>query len=124
VARGIDTFDCVAPTRHARHGTLYTASGRITISAARYRDDASPIESGCACYTCQNFSRAYVCHLFRARELLAYTLASIHNLHAILGLMVQIRQAISEGHLAAFTARTLDAYRKHDPSAKPWAAAP
>lgn len=122
VARGIDTFDCVAPTRHARHGTLYTAAGKITISATRFRDDDAPIESGCGCYTCQTFSRAYLCHLFRARELLAYTLASIHNLHAILGLMAQIRHAITDGKFASLTERTLAAYKKHDPSVEPWAA--
>jgi tRNA-guanine transglycosylase len=120
VKRGIDTFDCVAPTRHARHGVLYTAAGRMNIVAAKFRDDDRPVEAGCACYTCRDFSRAYLCHLFRARELLAYTLASIHNLHAILGLMESIRGAIADGNLSALEEVTIRAYRGHDELAPAW----
>jgi queuine tRNA-ribosyltransferase len=122
VKRGIDTFDCVAPTRHARHGILYTAAGRLNIIAAKFRDDDRPIESGCACYTCRGFSRAYVCHLFRAKELLAYTLASIHNLQAILGLMRRIRTAIRGGYLNDLEQITLQAYKAHDEQAPAWSA--
>jgi queuine tRNA-ribosyltransferase len=97
VERGIDTFDCVAPTRLARHGGLYSASGRINIRKATYREDLAPIEEGCTCYTCQNFSRAYLRHLFVADEILGYRLATIHNLHFILALMERIRRSIVDG---------------------------
>src|SRR5439155_13337383 len=97
VERGIDTFDCVAPTRLARHGGLYTADGRLNIGNAAHREDFSPVEKGCSCYTCQNFSRAYLRHLFVADEILGYRLATLHNLHFILSLMARIRQAIEGG---------------------------
>ncbi|HVC32141.1 MAG TPA: tRNA guanosine(34) transglycosylase Tgt [Chloroflexota bacterium] len=97
VERGIDTFDCVAPTRLARHGGLYTASGRLNIRKAIYRDDPAPIEEGCACQTCQGFSRAYLRHLFVADEILGYRLATVHNLHFILTLMARLRQSIVDG---------------------------
>ncbi|MFN0070208.1 MAG: tRNA guanosine(34) transglycosylase Tgt [Chloroflexota bacterium] len=123
VRHGIDTFDCVAPTRHARRGVLYTASGKLNIAAAKFRDDDQPIEADCDCYTCREFSRAYLCHLFRARELLAYTLASIHNLHAILGLMSRIRAAIVANDLEIVERMTIDAYRAHREGAPAWGAA-
>lgn len=109
VERGIDTFDCVTPTRLARHGTLYTPEGTIAITNAGFREDFRPVEPGCPCYTCAHFSRAYLRHLFVAGELLAYTLATIHNLAFILGLMRRIQEAIPAGALAdlraEFTAR-------------------
>ena len=123
VARGIDTFDCVAPTRHARHGIVYTAGGKLNLQQPRHRDSDLPVEAGCPCYTCQHFSRAYIHHLFRAQELLAYTLTSVHNLQAILGLMARIRTAIERGQLEALQADVLEAYRSHRPDALPWAAA-
>jgi len=107
VERGIDTFDCVAPTRLARHGVLYTATGRITITQARFREDRGPIDAGCACSTCRDFTRAYLRHLFVADELLGYVLATIHNLHAILNLMARIRAAIAAGTLQALKADVL-----------------
>jgi queuine tRNA-ribosyltransferase len=107
VARGVDTFDCVAPTRLARHGVLYTAEGKITITTARYRDDPRPIEADCTCSTCRSFSRAYLRHLFVADELLAYMLATTHNLHTILGLMARIRQAVAAGTLDQLKADVL-----------------
>ncbi len=94
VKRGIDTFDCAAPTRIARNGTLLTKKGRLNIMNARYRDDRSPIEKGCKCYTCQNYSRAYLRHLFWAGEMLAPRLASIHNLYFMANLMKEIRANI------------------------------
>ena len=97
VELGIDTFDCVAPTRLARHGGLYTASGRLNIARAEYREDHRPIERGCACFACQNFSRAYLRHLFAADEILGYRLATVHNLHFILMLMATIRRSIADG---------------------------
>ena len=97
VSQGVDMFDCVLPTRNARHGTFFTAQGRLQIRNARYAEDPHPLEAGCDCYTCQGFSRAYLRHLFKANELLGYTLASIHNLRYFIRLMGEIRQAIAGG---------------------------
>ena len=94
VKLGMDLFDCVWPTRLARRGSLIVKSGRINIGNARYVKDFQPIERGCPCYTCKNFTRAYISHLFRAKELLAYRLATIHNLYFTLKLMENIRNAI------------------------------
>ena len=96
IERGVDLFDCVAPTRYARHGVYYTSTGKLHITRAAYREDPEPIEPGCACYTCRSFSRAYLRHLLLADELLAYTLGSIHNLHLIVNLVSEIRAAIVE----------------------------
>ena len=94
VWRGVDMFDCVMPTRNARNGTLFTATGKLVIKNARYRDDTAPVDSTCSCYTCKNYSRAYLRHLFVSREILAYHLNTIHNLHYYLSLMSNIREAI------------------------------
>jgi len=94
IENGIDTFDCVAPTRIARNGALYTKDGRITITNAKFIRDFAPIDEECDCYTCTNFTRAYLAHLFRAEEMLAATLASIHNLYFITNLVKKIRQSI------------------------------
>ncbi|WP_456434332.1 tRNA guanosine(34) transglycosylase Tgt [Thermosulfuriphilus sp.] len=99
VILGVDMFDCVLPTRNARRGTLFTSEGKIAIKRARFRDDPRPLDERCSCYTCRNFSRAYLRHLFMARELLAYRLNTIHNLHFYLELMRKIRQAIKEDRL-------------------------
>ncbi|MDO8483294.1 MAG: tRNA guanosine(34) transglycosylase Tgt [bacterium] len=96
VEEGCDLFDCVAPTRIARHGTLYSPHGLVHITGAKFRNDFSPVVDGCACYTCKNFTKAYLGYLFRAREFLAYTLASIHNLYFIVNLVKQMRQGILE----------------------------
>jgi tRNA-guanine transglycosylase len=102
VERGVDQFDCVAPTRLARHGQLYTPAGRLQITGLEHKDDPRPIQASCGCYTCRTgFSRGYLRHLFAANELLAYTLASLHNLHFILGVMSTIRRAIQEDRLAS-----------------------
>ncbi len=112
VERGIDQFDCVAPTRLARHGQLYTSMGRLIIQHPEFREDPSPIEVGCACYTCSSgFSRAYLRHLFVAGELLAYTLASLHNLHFVLDLMRQIRRAVRADALPELQRQFLERYR-------------
>jgi queuine tRNA-ribosyltransferase len=103
-------FDCVLPTRLARNGALFTRSGRINIRNAKYERDAAPIEAGCRCATCQGFSRAYLRHLFKARELLAPRLATIHNVHFLLELMRDIRAAIADGNLLAFRDEFLRAY--------------
>lgn len=95
VARGIDLFDCVLPTRLARNAALFARTGRINIRNAQHKGDASPIEAGCRCFTCQRFSRAYIHHLFRVGELLGYRLATIHNVHFLLDLMRDIRAAVA-----------------------------
>ncbi len=94
---GIDTFDCVNPSRTARNGAIYTAHGRINLRNAKYKHDFGPLEEGCQCYTCQNFSRAYVRHLLKSHELLAFTLATIHNEYFIVQLTKKIRQSIIDG---------------------------
>ncbi|MBI4492897.1 MAG: tRNA guanosine(34) transglycosylase Tgt [Chloroflexi bacterium] len=110
VERGIDLFDCVAPTRYARHGVLYTHRGKLTLTNAVFREDPGPIEPGCTCSTCARFSRAYLRHLFVAEELLSYRLATIHNLHFILSLVRQARQAILDDNLAAYREQFLQQY--------------
>ncbi len=110
VARGIDLFDCVLPTRLARNAALFTRQGRINLRNARFERDPLPIEVGCACYTCRHFSRAYVRHLFQAGELLAYRLATIHNVHFLLQLMRDIRAAVAAGQWPAFKAAFLADY--------------
>jgi len=102
VATGIDMFDCVIPTRHARGGALYTFQGRIRITHAKYRRDAYPIDTACGCYTCRNFSRAYVHHLFEIGEVLGSTLATIHNLMFFADLMTKIRSTIEDGTFMSF----------------------
>ena len=94
VARGIDMFDCVLPTRNARNGQLFTSTGRLNIKNAEYADDENPIDARCSCYTCRTFSRAYLRHLFQAREMTAGTLNTLHNLHFYLDTMRRIREAI------------------------------
>ena len=97
VARGIDMFDCVMPTRNARNGQLFTSEGRLTIKNARYAEDPEPLDPACACYTCRTFSRAYLRHLFLMGEITAAVLHTIHNLHYYLDTMAGIRQAIVFG---------------------------
>jgi queuine tRNA-ribosyltransferase len=104
VARGIDTFDCVLPTRIARNGALLVRTGRLNIDTAPFKTREGPLEEGCDCYTCRTFSAAYVHHLFRARELLAYRLATVHNLRHVLRLMEEMRAAILEGEFEAYRA--------------------
>ncbi len=96
VARGVDLFDCVLPTRNGRNGTLFTSQGRISIRNARFTDDPEPLDPDCDCYTCRRFSRAYLRHLHLAKEMTAATLNTIHNLHFYLRLMGRIRRAIAE----------------------------
>jgi queuine tRNA-ribosyltransferase len=110
VARGVDLFDCVLPTRLARNAALFTREGRLNIRNARFERDGAPIESDCRCYTCRHFSRAYLRHLFKAHELLAYRLASIHNVHFLLRLMRDVRTAIAAGRFSAFREAFLAGY--------------
>lgn len=102
VLRGVDIFDCVLPTRLARHHAVFTPSGRINLVNANYARDPAPIDENCRCYTCQHFSRAYLRHLITAKEMLSATLLSIHNLYTLLELARQIRVAIIENQLDAF----------------------
>jgi len=112
VGRGIDMFDCVLPTRNARNGMLFTRNGNVIIKNARYQDDERPLDEQCACYTCRNYSRAYLRHLFQAGEVLALTLATVHNLHFYQELMSRIRAAIRAGRYAAFAASAAARWRE------------
>jgi len=110
VGLGMDMFDCVLPTRVARHGGLFTSSGRVSIKKAHFRTLHSPIEEGCDCYTCQNYSAAYVHHLARTEEQLYYRLGTIHNIRFMLRLASQLRTAIIEGRYAQFRDEFLARY--------------
>jgi queuine tRNA-ribosyltransferase len=110
VAHGVDLFDCVLPTRLARNAALFTRRGRINIRNARFKRDAYPIEEGCQCYTCGHFSRAYLRHLFKAGELLAYRLATIHNVHFLLELMRQVRASLAAGRFSTYKNEFLAGY--------------
>ncbi|MCL6612291.1 MAG: tRNA guanosine(34) transglycosylase Tgt [Peptococcaceae bacterium] len=102
VARGVDMFDCVLPTRIARNGTVFTSDGRLVVRNAEYARDHRPLDPGCGCYACRNYTRAYIRHLIKANEILGIRLTTIHNLYFILNLMRNIRAAIDEGRFAAF----------------------
>ena len=102
VYRGVDMFDCVMPTRNARNGTMFTSTGKVVIKNARYRDDKKPLDPNCDCYTCRNYSRAYLRHLFQCREILSYHLNTIHNLHYYLNLMAGMRKAIENDSFSSF----------------------
>jgi queuine tRNA-ribosyltransferase len=102
VWRGIDMFDCVMPTRNARNGTLFTSKGKVIIKNARYRDDQNSLDEECSCYTCRNYSRGYLRHLFQSREILSYHLNTIHNLHYYLNLMADIRSSIEDENFTQF----------------------
>jgi queuine tRNA-ribosyltransferase len=102
VARGVDMFDCVMPTRNARNGHLFVHGGEVRIRNARYRDDPGPLDPHCQCYTCQNYSRAYLHHLDRCNEILGSRLNTIHNLHFYQSLMRRMREAIEAGGFEAF----------------------
>ncbi len=108
VMRGVDIFDCVLPTRLARHNAAMTRAGRLNLVNAAYARDARPIDEQCTCYTCQNFSRAYIRHLIIAREMLAATLLSIHNLHTLLQLTREMRQAILENRFDSYAGQFLE----------------
>ena len=102
VHHGIDMFDCVMPTRNARNGMLFTSQGRLVIKNACFQQDQRPLDETCGCYTCRHFSRAYLRHLFQSREILAYQLNSIHNLHYYCTLMAEMREAIRQDRFLAF----------------------
>jgi queuine tRNA-ribosyltransferase len=112
VEQGCDLFDCIAPTRMGRHGTLHTTTGKINLKNRKFTTDFAPIEIGCTCYTCTNHTRSYLAHLFRADEMLAGTLASIHNLHFILRLVEKMREAILEGNFLEYKKEFIAGYKK------------
>jgi len=107
IENGVDTFDCVAPTRIARNGGVYAKEGRMNMLNAKFINDFDPIDKACGCYTCKNYTRAYVAHLFRAKEMLAATLASIHNLYFVVNLVKKARQAIIDGNYEQFKKENL-----------------
>jgi queuine tRNA-ribosyltransferase len=114
VLRGVDLFDCVMPTRHARNGHLFTSSGVINIRNATYTSDLSPVDPECDCYTCSNYSRAYLRHLDRCNEILGSRLNTIHNLHFYINLLRSLREAIGAGSLAAWAREFLASRRAAD----------
>lgn len=114
VENGCDLFDCVLPTRNGRTGTLFTRTGKINIGNKKYRDELSPVDEGCECYTCKNYTRAYLAHLFHAKEMLAGTLASVHNLHFLIKLVDEMREAIENGNFKEFKEGFLDRYQVAD----------
>jgi queuine tRNA-ribosyltransferase len=107
IAKGVDMFDCVMPTRNARNGWLFTRYGDIKIKNAQYRDDLQPIDASCDCYTCKNFSRAYLHHLFKIGEMLGSRLNTIHNLFFYRQMMVEIREAIQKKSFQTYKAKFL-----------------
>jgi queuine tRNA-ribosyltransferase len=111
VARGIDIFDCVLPTRVGRNGSALTRQGRINLRNLQYATDSRPVEEGCTCYTCSTFSRAYIRHLVKAGEILAHQLLSLHNLHLLVTIMREMRAAIIDGTLSAYVDDFLANYR-------------
>ncbi|ARF16192.1 tRNA guanosine(34) transglycosylase Tgt [Sporosarcina ureae] len=116
--RGIDMFDCVLPTRIARNGTLMTSEGRVVVKNAKYERDFGPLDPNCDCYACKNYSRAYIRHLIRAGETFGIRLTSYHNLHFLLNLMEQVRQAIREDRLGDFREEFFEQYGFNKPNAK------
>jgi queuine tRNA-ribosyltransferase len=115
IEQGVDLFDCVLPTREARHGRLLTSRGKLNIKNARHRGADLPLDPDCACYTCRTFSRAYLHHLFRTGELLASTLNSIHNLSYTVGLTRAARQALLENRFPAFAHTTRNHWTTEEP---------
>lgn len=116
--RGIDMFDCVLPTRIARNGTLMTSEGRLVLRNAQYKRDFGPIDEKCTCYTCKNYSRAYIHHLIRADETFGLRLTSYHNLHFLLNMMEEVREAIREDRLGDYRDAFFEQYGFNKPNAK------
>jgi queuine tRNA-ribosyltransferase len=116
VLRGIDMFDCVMPTRHARNGHLFTSEGVLNIRNARHHHDTGPVDPSCGCYTCRHYSRSYLRHLDRCNEILGSRLNTLHNLHFYLSLMARLRTAIEQGRLEAFASDFLARQRAARPA--------
>ena len=116
--RGVDMFDCVLPTRIARNGTLMTSNGRLVVKGAQYARDFGPIDENCDCHVCQNYSRAYIRHLIKTEETYGIRLTTYHNLHFLMNLMKQVRQAIREDRLGDFREEFFEQYGYNKPNAK------
>lgn len=116
IARGIDMFDCVLPTRLARNGTAFTRHGTIALKNSGFAEDPGPIEEGCACHACTDFSRAYIRHLIKAEEILGLRLVSLHNLHFYLNLLRTARERILDGSFAEFRREFVAGYRRNNDS--------
>jgi len=112
VARGVDMFDCVLPTRIARNGSAITRRGRYSVRNARWKEDPRPVEEGCTCPTCARYSRAYIRHLVNCNEILAYRLLSLHNLHCMGTVMKEAREAIAAGRFTDYRRTFLAGYSK------------
>jgi queuine tRNA-ribosyltransferase len=112
VGQGCDMFDCVVPTRYGRNGTAFTSEGKLTIRNAPYLEDFRPLDGRCTCYTCKNFSRAYLRHLFNTEEMLGLRLVSLHNVHFFLQMMRDIRQAIQQDRFIEYRKEFLNQYHK------------
>ncbi len=112
VEAGIDTFDCVVPTRNGRTGGVYTKQGKIQIPNAQYKEDTTPLDEGCECQVCQNHTKAYIRHLFATKELLGPILASMHNMYFLTKLVADIRQSILNGNFEEFRDTFLSSYGK------------
>ena len=110
VERGVDMFDCVLPTRIARHGMAMTSRGRVNIKNAKYERDFTPLDPECDCYTCRNYSKAYLRHLFKCDEILSAMLMTNHNLHFLVNTMTKIRKAIDEDRFTEYKKEFYDAY--------------
>jgi queuine tRNA-ribosyltransferase len=111
VVRGVDMFDCVLPTRIARNGSVFTRRGKLVVRNAEYARDFSPLDPDCDCYTCRNYTRAYVRHLIKAGEVLGIRLTTIHNIRFVLNLMEEIKEAIRRGGLLEFRDSFLKTYQ-------------
>lgn len=112
VARGVDFFDCVYPTRNGRHGHVYTNHGKLNLYNKQYETDMRPIEEGCQCPACRSYSRAYIRHLLKAKEMLGMRLCVLHNLYFYNTMMEEIRDALDQGTFAAYQARKLEGFRE------------
>ena len=119
VARGVDMFDCVMPTRHARNGSAFTRNGSIPVKAGAYKQDTRPVEEGCECYCCRNFTRAYIRHLLNAGEILGVRLLTIHNIHRYMKFMEEMRLSLDNGTFTEFREQARLRLRPSGPKGNP-----
>ena len=112
IRRGVDFFDCVLPARNGRHGNVYTDRGKMNLMNAQYERDMRPIDEGCGCPACRHYSRAYIRHLFKAKEMLAMRLCVLHNLYYYNTLMARVREAMENGSVESFIQERLDGYNE------------
>ena len=112
VIRGVDMFDCVLPTRIARHGNAFTRNGKINIKNAKYKEDFTPIEENCDCYTCKNYTKAYIRHLVTCNEMLGGRLLSIHNIRFLIKLVEELREEIKNDTILEYREKFINQYKK------------